>query len=180
MGIFNFYIFWLWRNFIGGFISLKIFAWCRIVQWSFRFTIFFHFLWSLPFHSSILKPNFDLKISIFFQIFNFGNLTWVSVRHSKVATSNRFGLERYLFILNWRSNSSSCCDVKAVRGRRLFDDPTPATKPKIQFIESSELFWTRRVRQSWVEPKALVKFSISQVLIPFRPISIHLKAYGYC
>ena len=57
-------------------------------------------------------------------------ITWVSVRQSNVATSNRFGLERYLFILNWRSSSSNCCDVKAVRGRRLFDEPTPATKPK--------------------------------------------------
>ena len=36
-----------------------------------------------------------------------------------VATSNRFGRDKYLFCLKWFSNSKSCCDVKAVRGRRV-------------------------------------------------------------
>ena len=55
--------------------------------------------------------------------------TWVSVRHNKVATSNLFGLDKYLFILNCLSNSNSCCDVKAVRGRLVFPAPV-GTKPK--------------------------------------------------
>ena len=42
--------------------------------------------------------------------------TCVSVRHNPVATSNRFGRERYLFSLNCFSNSSSCWLVNAVLG----------------------------------------------------------------
>ena len=54
--------------------------------------------------------------------------TCVSVRQRSVATSNRFGLDKYLFSLNCRSSSSSCCEVKAVLGRLLFDDPP--TRPE--------------------------------------------------
>lgn len=39
---------------------------------------------------------------------------------NEVATSNLFGLLRYLFCLNCFSNSSSCCDVKAVLGLLVF------------------------------------------------------------
>ena len=46
-------------------------------------------------------------------------LTCVSVSMRVVATSNRFGRERYLFILNCLSSSKSCWLVKAVRGRRV-------------------------------------------------------------
>ena len=45
--------------------------------------------------------------------------TCVSVSMRLVATSNRFGRDKYLFCLKWFSNSKSCCDVKAVRGRRV-------------------------------------------------------------
>ena len=44
-------------------------------------------------------------------------LTWVSLRQRLVATSYRLGLDRYLLCLNCFSSSSSCCEVKAVRGR---------------------------------------------------------------
>lgn len=47
-------------------------------------------------------------------------LTCVSVSISEVATSKRFGLDRYLLSLNWFSNSSSCWLVKAVLGLRHF------------------------------------------------------------
>lgn len=47
-------------------------------------------------------------------------LTCVSVSISEVATSNLFGLLRYLFCLNCFSNSSNCCDVKAVLGLLVF------------------------------------------------------------
>ena len=46
--------------------------------------------------------------------------TCVSDRHRLVATSNRFGRERYLFIRNWFSNSNNCWLVNAVLGRRDF------------------------------------------------------------
>lgn len=46
--------------------------------------------------------------------------TCVSVSINEVATSNLFGLLRYLFCLNCFSNSSSCCDVKAVLGLLVF------------------------------------------------------------
>ena len=42
--------------------------------------------------------------------------TCVSVSMRDVATSKRFGLDRYLFSLNWCSSSSSCWLVKAVLG----------------------------------------------------------------
>lgn len=47
-------------------------------------------------------------------------LTCVSVSINEVATSNLFGLLRYLFCLNCFSNSSNCCDVKAVLGLLVF------------------------------------------------------------
>lgn len=47
-------------------------------------------------------------------------LTCVSVSISDVATSKRFGLDRYLLSLNWFSSSNSCWLVKAVRGLRHF------------------------------------------------------------
>lgn len=49
-----------------------------------------------------------------------GQLTWVSVSISDVATSKRLGRDRYLLSLNWCSSSRSCWLVKAVRGRRHF------------------------------------------------------------
>lgn len=42
--------------------------------------------------------------------------TCVSLNINDVATSKRFGLDKYLFSLNCFSNSKSCCDVNAVRG----------------------------------------------------------------
>jgi len=64
-------------------------------------------------------------------------LTCVSVSIRLVATSNRLGLDKYLFCLNCFSSSSSCWLVKAVRGllvfpRRACWGPQPATKtPKL-------------------------------------------------
>jgi len=60
-------------------------------------------------------------------------LTCVSVSIRLVATSNRLGLDKYLFCLNCFSSSSSCWLVKAVRGllvfpRRACWGPQPATK----------------------------------------------------
>lgn len=48
------------------------------------------------------------------------SFTCVSVSINEVATSNLFGLLRYLFCRNCFSNSSSCCDVKAVLGLLVF------------------------------------------------------------
>lgn len=48
------------------------------------------------------------------------HLTWVSVNIRLVATSNLFGLDRYLFCLNCFSSSNSCWEVKAVRGLLVF------------------------------------------------------------
>lgn len=61
--------------------------------------------------------NQDFKI----RSMHLGNTKWdvftcVSVSMRDVATSNRFGRERYLFSLNWCSNSSSCWLVNAVLG----------------------------------------------------------------
>lgn len=53
-------------------------------------------------------------------VLGWGQLTWVSVSISEVATSKRLGRDRYLLSLNWCSSSSSCWLVKAVRGRRHF------------------------------------------------------------
>lgn len=46
-------------------------------------------------------------------------LTCVSVSIKLVATSNLFGLDRYLFCLNCFSNSNNCWDVNAVLGLRV-------------------------------------------------------------
>lgn len=57
-------------------------------------------------------------------------LTCVSVSIRLVATSNLFGLERYLFCLNCFSSSRSCWDVKAVLGRRVFPNSAcPGPQP---------------------------------------------------
>lgn len=58
-------------------------------------------------------------------------LTWVSVSMRLVATSNLFGLERYLFCLNCFSNSKSCCEVKAVLGLLVFPSSAcPGPQPE--------------------------------------------------
>lgn len=46
-------------------------------------------------------------------------ITCVSDSSKLLATSYRFGLDKYLLTLNCFSNSSSCWDVNAVRGRRF-------------------------------------------------------------
>ena len=51
--------------------------------------------------------------------------TCVSDNPKMVATSNRFGLERYLLSLNCLSNSRSCWLVNAVRGRLDFPPKIP-------------------------------------------------------
>lgn len=51
---------------------------------------------------------FTLKIDIL--------LACVSDRCKQLATSNRFGRDKYLLCLNCFSSSSNCCDVNAVRG----------------------------------------------------------------
>lgn len=55
---------------------------------------------------------FTLKIDIL--------LACVSDKCRQLATSNRFGRDKYLLCLNCFSNSSNCCDVNAVRGRLVF------------------------------------------------------------
>ncbi|TNN88771.1 hypothetical protein EYF80_001103 [Liparis tanakae] len=57
----------------------------------------------------------------------------VSVSMSKVATSKRLGLDRYLLSLNWFSNSISCWLVKAVLGLRHFPNK-PAWSPSLGMI----------------------------------------------
>ena len=54
--------------------------------------------------------------------------TCVSVNSSEVATSNLFGLDRYLFCLKCFSNSKSCLLVNAVLGLR---DLAPPIAPEI-------------------------------------------------
>lgn len=44
-------------------------------------------------------------------------LACVSDKCKQLATSNRFGRDKYLLCLNCFSSSSNCCDVNAVRGR---------------------------------------------------------------
>lgn len=66
-------------------------------------------------------------------------LTCVSVNIKLVATSNLFGLERYLFCLNCFSNSNSCCEVKAVLGLLVLPNsacpgPQPVTKLTIELL----------------------------------------------
>lgn len=39
-----------------------------------------------------------------------------------MATSKRFGRDKYLLALNWFSSSSNCCDVNAVRGLRVLSN----------------------------------------------------------
>lgn len=56
--------------------------------------------------------SFTLKIDIL--------LACVSDKCRQLATSNRFGRDKYLLCLNCFSNSSNCCDVNAVRGRLVF------------------------------------------------------------
>lgn len=46
-------------------------------------------------------------------------LACVSDKCRQLATSKRFGRDKYLLCLNCFSSSSNCCDVKAVRGRRV-------------------------------------------------------------
>ena len=79
---------------------------------------------SFPFHSSILKPNLHLNaqnkmMDSVKKRKEFLYVTCVSLRQRRVATSYLFGLERYLLCLNCFSSSKSCCEVKAVRGRRV-------------------------------------------------------------
>lgn len=57
---------------------------------------------------------------------------------SDVATSNLFGLERYLFCLKCFSSSRSCLLVKAVLGLRDFAPPI-APKYKIEKMNKLEL-----------------------------------------
>lgn len=58
-------------------------------------------------------------------------LTCVSVNIKFVATSNLFGLDKYLFCLNCFSNSNNCWDVKAVLGLLVFPNKAcPGPQPK--------------------------------------------------
>ena len=58
--------------------------------------------------------------------------TCVSVSRRFLATSYRFGRDKYLLSLNCFSSSTSCSDEKAVRGRLdLFKRPGCATPKKI-------------------------------------------------
>lgn len=59
-------------------------------------------------------------------------LTCVSVNMRFVATSKRFGRDRYLLALNWFSSSNSCWLVNAVRGRRVLPMTPPAVWPKFR------------------------------------------------
>lgn len=59
-----------------------------------------------------------------------------------MATSKRFGLDRYLLSLNWFSSSNSCWLVKAVRGLRHFPSrldwgPAAAHRVENDIVSSS-------------------------------------------
>lgn len=56
--------------------------------------------------------------------------TCVSERRREEATSNRFGLLKYLDCLNCFSSSNNCCDVNAVRGRLVFPSIACAEQPE--------------------------------------------------
>ena len=73
--------------------------------------------------------------------------TCVSVSMRDVATSKRFGRDRYLFFLNCNSNSKSCWLVKAVLGRLVL--------PRMVGC-----WWPGRTRGSENTKKLRIKFHI--------------------
>ena len=86
----------------------------------------------LSFHHIPWKSLFFIRASNISNTFHELSLfTCVSVSMRLVATSNRFGRDKYLFCLKWFSSSRSCCDVKAVRGRLVLpggSSPWPGRK----------------------------------------------------
>lgn len=84
----------------------------------------FCFVWIVKKNPSIWKDRV-VKQGPYETIRPTASLTCVSVSMSEVATSKRFGLDKYLLSLNWFSNSSSCWLVKAVLGLRHFPSNPP-------------------------------------------------------
>lgn len=73
-------------------------------------------------------------------------LAWVSDKCRQLATSKRFGRDKYLLCLNCFSNSSNCCDVNAVRGRRVL--------PSIACC-----MWRPPVRNNWTYKTCVINKS---------------------
>jgi len=116
-------------------------------------------------------------------IWSLVRLTCVSVSIRLVATSNRLGLDKYLFCLNCFSSSSSCWLVKAVRGllvfpRRACWGPQPATKTLMLILYFVIYFPLNFVSQSLI---ALYKYSVTseQPVVDIRNYRYpHLRNWG--
>lgn len=67
-------------------------------------------------HRLMAVIEFRISREVMVDLTSLSGFTCVSVSISDVATSNLFGLLRYLFCRNCFSNSRSCWDVKAVLG----------------------------------------------------------------